>query len=151
MSEITVEVQSTVEAVPDAYHQDVEYFLQGRAFGWGSVPETLSEDACPVHALVLMTDPAPEGLLLGVRPVALLHLDIEGVAREEVLCVRAGDSTRPLGDLAHPADNELFCEAVRRLHPHSWCVVRGAEDASCAEQVLDHARADYLRMTGAME
>jgi inorganic pyrophosphatase len=150
MSQITVTVRRTAGSGSGASHGDVEGRMTGRALGLGNVPDTFTEDARPLDALVLMSEPALLGLSLTARPVGLLHLEIDGAVCDEVLCAGERDA-RALGDLAHPESNEPLCEAVRRLHPNHWCVVRGGQDTEHAEQVLDQARGHYQRLTGALD
>jgi hypothetical protein len=147
---ISIAVRRTAGAGPGASHGDAERRMYGRALGEGPIGDTLSPDGHALDALVLMTEPAVPGHTVNAQPVALLHLEIDGLAHDEVVCVCHGDDATPLGDLAHPALNEPLCEAVHRLHANHRCIVLGGEDAEHAELALDQARSGFQHLTGAM-
>lgn len=150
MSMLTVSVLRTAGAGPGSSHGDPARLMARRALGEGPIAGTLGPDGRPLAALVLMTEPAVPGVTVDARPVSMLQLEIDGVRRNELVCVTVGErDLSALGDLADPASNEPLCEAVHRLHPNHRCVVHGGQDMAHAENALDAGRRDFRSLSGA--
>lgn len=58
---------------------------------YGIVPQTLSEDADPLDALVLVTNPTFPGILIEARPIGLLQMTDDGDLDDKVVCVAMHD------------------------------------------------------------
>ena len=58
---------------------------------YGIVPQTLSEDADPLDALVLVTNPTFPVILIEARPIGLLQMTDDGQLDDKVVCVAMHD------------------------------------------------------------
>lgn len=150
MSILTIAVRCTAGAVPSAYGGDAEQRMTGYALGFGTVTDTLGADGRQVEAFVLLPEPALPGTVVDAHPVALVRVCVDGIAHEEVLCLRPGDDPRPLGDLTRLSGNAPLCEVLGRLHAGHTCMVLHAGDGDQAEAMLEHARGEFRSLTGAI-
>jgi inorganic pyrophosphatase len=152
MSQLTIHVSRTAGAGPSRGGGEQTRRMAGWALGHGRVPDTLDQDAAPLDALVLMREPALADTDLHPHPVGVLHLGIDGVTHDEVLCA-CGEvpAEEILGDIRACASNEALGQAVGRLHPYHACTILGGDGPEDAEHALDAARTHYFRMTGCLE
>jgi inorganic pyrophosphatase len=126
--------------------------LRDWALGSGRLPEALGPDAEPLDALVLMHEPAPAGVDVAAEPIALLHLRVDGVAHDEVLCACSGEpAEQVLAGLRRTGFSDGLLTAVRRLHPGHACAILGGEDPAEARYVVAEAFERYLQTTGALQ
>jgi len=160
MSRITVSVRATVgsdigsltgEPRRDAYGR-------GRPEGWpvgrGEVDGTLGGDGLPVDALVLMREPAVPGEVRA-WPVAVLHLDEQGRAGEEVVCVAEDLSFADLADLPDlgrwQTEPEVWVAALHRLRGGTAPRMTGCGPRAEAERELAEAERAFWQLTGCLE
>jgi inorganic pyrophosphatase len=152
MSRLTVTVSRTAGAGPGTGHGDQAGRMSGWALGRGVLADALDQDYAQLGALVLMPEPALPGANVSARPIGVLHLAIDGVEHDEVVCARPGDpADRILGDLSTPRTNEPLCEAVRRLHPGQACTILAGGRADDAESIVEQAFQEYCRTSGSLD
>lgn len=60
-------------------------------FDYGFVPQTLWEDGDALDVMVLSTEPFFPGLLLSVRPVAVMHMVDSGESDDKIIAVPVAD------------------------------------------------------------
>ncbi len=81
----------------------VAYTAQDFPFDYGFVPQTLWEDNDPVDAIVLTTHPLIPGILVRVRPVALMEMIDSGDSDSKIIAVPIDDprweDTKDLADI----------------------------------------------------
>jgi inorganic pyrophosphatase len=61
------------------------------AGGYGFIPQTLWDDGDAVDVVLLTTYPLLPGILVRVRPIALLHMTDSGDADDKIIAVPADD------------------------------------------------------------
>jgi hypothetical protein len=150
MSSFAVSVHRTAGAGPGTAHGDPVGRMSGYALGSGTIEDTLGPDGHQIEALVLMREPALPAVEVTAVPIGLLHLLLDHADHPVVLGLAPGQDPSPLGDVTHPALNQPLCEAIHRLHAGHTCVVMCEDDARAAADVLEHARADFRALTGAL-
>ncbi|MDD3487219.1 MAG: inorganic diphosphatase [Candidatus Moranbacteria bacterium] len=64
---------------------------QDYPFDYGFAPQTLWEDNDPLDVVVLSTYPLSPGILVKVRPVAVMHMDDSGESDDKVIAVPVKD------------------------------------------------------------
>lgn len=152
MSQLTIAISRTAGAGPGTGHGDQAGRMSGWALGRGVLSDALDQSDCQLGALVLMAEPALSGVSVCARPIGVLHLAIDGVEHDEVVCACPGDpADRIVGDLSMAWVNEPLCEAVRRLHPGHVCTVLGGGDADEAEALMERAFREFCRASGSLE
>lgn len=60
-------------------------------FDYGFVPQTLWEDGDALDVIVLTTEPLPVGILVNVRPVAIMNMIDSGEGDDKIIAVPVGD------------------------------------------------------------
>lgn len=112
-------------------------------FDYGFVPKTLWDDDDALDMIVLSTHPLLPGILVVVRPVALLRMTDSGDPDEKVIGVpvedRRFDDVRDLADLNKHSLKEYvhFFETYKNLKGKPAQVeVRGYEDAEAARNAV---------------
>ena len=79
----------------------VAYTGQGFPFDYGFVPQTLWDDGDPLDVIVLTTYPLDPGILVAVRPVALIDMIDGGESDYKIIAVPVEDKRwEDVGDLA---------------------------------------------------
>src|SRR3989344_3347771 len=58
---------------------------------YGFVPQTHCEDGDPLDAFVLMREPTFPGILIKVRPIAVMHMIDGGEEDDKLICVPVAD------------------------------------------------------------
>jgi inorganic pyrophosphatase len=117
-------------------------------FDYGFVPQTLWDDGDALDVIVLATNPFPPGLLVEVRPVALMHMIDGGEKDDKVIAVPSGDPrfayAKDLADLNKHTIKEIehFFTTYKKLQ-NKDVQVNGFVGASEAAAAFDRARAMY--------
>ncbi len=115
-------------------------------FDYGFVPQTYWEDNDPLDVVVLTTFPLSPGILVPVRPVAVLDMIDEGESDMKILAVPAGDKrwddVQDLQDLnAHNLkEYEHFFQTYKELKGGKNVVqTHGYKDAKEARTIIERA------------
>lgn len=69
----------------------VNHTAQAYPFDYGYVPQTLWDDGDALDVVLLTTEPLFPGILVEVRPVAIMHMIDGGEADEKIIAVPVGD------------------------------------------------------------
>ena len=117
---------------------------------YGFVPQTLWDDGDAVDVLVLATFPIPSGILVKVRPVALMKMIDTGENDYKIIGVpvadRRWDDVQGLADINKHTLRELqhFFETYKQLKgKKAEVVIEGFEGKGEAEAAFERARAMY--------
>ncbi|MEU6284403.1 inorganic diphosphatase [Streptomyces sp. NPDC047028] len=130
--------------------------VTGYPVGAGWVTDSLTEEGRPAAALLLMEEPALPGQSVRARPVALVHAEVDGQPRVEVVCVPAHDANfAGLSDVAAlrawRADEGTLAAVLHRLdRGHQWRIT-ACDGIEAAETFLAEARHAYERLAGGQE
>ena len=93
-------------------------------FDYGFVPQTLWEDNDPLDVVILTTFPLSPGIMVKIRPVAVIEMIDEGQSDYKIIGVpaddRRWDDTRNLKDLNTHKIKEIehFFETYKELRGH---------------------------------
>ncbi len=120
---------------------------------YGFVPNTLAEDGDPMDVLVMTPYPVQAGVLMRVRPVALLRMSDEAGKDSKILAVPVTKACaeyaeiKDLGDVCKSllARLQHFFENYKKLEPNKWVKVEGWEDRAAAEKELMDSVARYKK------
>jgi len=113
---------------------------------YGSIPQTFCEDRDPVDALILTPRPHHPGIVIPVRPVALMKMTDEHGRDDKVLCVpedKVNPSFKYIKDLKDIPDYLIFriknfFEHYKDLEPKKWVKMGKWKDKEAAkEYILD--------------
>ena len=75
---------------------------------YGFIPQTLSEDGDPLDIIVIGNYPVQQGVLVKVRPIAVLDMVDGGEADEKIICVHSSDPRLDnKQDLEHVSDHMM--------------------------------------------
>jgi inorganic pyrophosphatase len=113
---------------------------------YGFIPDTLSEDADPLDALVLLEEPTFTGCHVTARPVGVFWMEDDAGPDAKILCVPAGDprwaQVADIEDLPAFLTDEIehFFEVYKVLEPEKHSNVRGWEGATAARDEIDACR-----------
>ena len=117
---------------------------------YGFVPQTLWDDGDAVDVLVLATFPIPSGILVKVRPVALMKMIDTGENDYKIIggpvADRRWDDVQGLADINKHTLRELqhFFETYKQLKgKKAEVVIEGFEGKGEAEAAFERARAMY--------
>ena len=116
---------------------------------YGFIPDTLSEDADPLDALVLLDDPTFPGCWVAARPVGVFWMTDDAGPDAKIICVPAGDArwehVTDLDGLPDHLTDEIshFFEVYKALEPDKYSHVRGWEGADVAWQEIQDCRARF--------
>lgn len=109
----------------------VNYNAAPYPFDYGFVPQTLWEDGDALDVILLTTFPLYPGILVKVRPVALMEMTDSGESDYKIICVpcddKRFDQVQDLADLNPHSLKEfkLYFETVKTLKsddPHKYKV-----------------------------
>ena len=118
---------------------------------YGFVPDTLAEDGDPLDALVMLDEPTFPGCLVLARPVGVFWMLDEHGPDAKILTVPARDprydAVRDLPDVPGHLTAEIghFFDIYKELEPGKDTDVRGWQDRTAAERVIDDAFARARR------
>lgn len=117
-------------------------------FDYGFVPQTLWDDGDALDVVLLTTYPLLPGILVRVRPVALMKMIDGGDKDDKVLAVPVDDprwkDVSDLGDINPHTLKEIehFYATYKKLQ-NKEVSVDGFESRSAAEAAFERARAMY--------
>jgi inorganic pyrophosphatase len=112
---------------------------------YGFIPDTLAEDGDPLDALVMLEEPTFPGCLVLARPVGVFWMLDEHGPDAKILTVPARDpryhGVRDLADVPPHLSAEIghFFDIYKELEPGKGTDVRGWQDRTAAEQVIEDA------------
>lgn len=124
-------------------------------FDYGFAPQTYWEDNDPLDVVVLTTFPLHPGILVKVRPVAVLDMIDDGESDMKILAVpaddRRWDDTQDLADLNKHSlkEYEHFFQTYKALKEKPAPVeTRGFKGRADAEEIITKAIALYEEKFG---
>lgn len=117
---------------------------------YGFIPQTLAEDGDAADALVFATFPIHPGILVKMRPVALMEMTDAGETDNKIIGVPVDDhrwdDVKDVGDLNKHSLKEikLFFETIKQLKGKPAVVtVHGFKGRADAEAAFEKARQAY--------
>ncbi|MDE1768156.1 MAG: inorganic diphosphatase [Candidatus Micrarchaeota archaeon] len=116
-------------------------------YNYGFVPGTLGEDGDPIDIMVISTGTFVPGVIINVRPVAVLMMKDEEGVDSKIMAVPV-EKVDP--DYAHVEDvNDLgehtkalighFFSYYKSIEPGKWAKVEGWENAAKAQDLINKA------------
>lgn len=117
-------------------------------FDYGFVPQTLWDDNDALDVIVLTTNPLASGMLVRVRPVALMEMTDSGEEDSKVIAVPTDDPrwspTKDLADLNPHTIKEIehFYSTYKQLQKKE-VVVRGFKGAAEAREAFERGKKLY--------
>lgn len=121
---------------------------------YGFIPQTLWDDGDAVDVLVLATYPIPPGILVSVRPVALMEMIDTGENDYKIIGVPVEDkrweSVQDLSDINPHTLKEIqhFFETYKQLKGKpAEVVINGFKGKAGAEAAFERARKMYEEKT----
>lgn len=124
------------------------YTAQDYPFDYGFVPKTLWDDNDPLDVVVLTTYPLAPGILVRVRPIAIMNMIDDGEADDKVISVPADDprweETKTLSDINKHTLKEIehFYSTYKKLQ-NKEVEVLGFKDHQAAEEAFERGRKLY--------
>ncbi|MDP1707349.1 MAG: inorganic diphosphatase [bacterium] len=118
-------------------------------FDYGFVPQTLWDDGDALDVVLLTTYPLLPGILVRVRPVALMKMIDGGEGDDKVIAVPVDDPRwKEVQDLADVNPHTLkeiehFYSTYKKLQ-NKEVVVNGFENKSAAEAAFEKGRQMYI-------
>lgn len=115
---------------------------------YGFAPQTLWDDGDPLDVVVLSTAPIYPGILVAVRPVAMMEMIDSGDSDAKIIAVPAKDPrwamTHDLSDVNPHTLKELkhFFETYKQLE-NKVCEIRGVHGRSAAIEAVKRAQDLY--------
>lgn len=116
---------------------------------YGYFDNTLGGDGDPLDALVLLEHSVYPGVVVRVRPVAVLPMEDDGGIDEKVLCVPVKDPRwahiQDVDDVPAQIKNELehFFSHYKDLEPGKWVKVGKWAGKAEAERLIAEAQERY--------
>ena len=117
-------------------------------FDYGFVPQTLWDDGDALDVVVLTTEPLPVGILVNVRPVAIMSMNDSGEADDKIIGVPVGDPRwKTVNDLADVNPHTLkiiqhFFETYKQLQ-NKTVTVGGFKGAAEAKEAVTRSQQLY--------
>jgi inorganic pyrophosphatase len=117
---------------------------------YGYFDKTLGGDGDPLDALVLLEFPVFPGVVVDVRPVAVLPMEDDGGIDEKLVCVPAKDPRwahiQDLDDIPVQTKNEIehFFTHYKDLEPGKWVKVGQWANKDAAEKLIKDAQERYV-------
>ncbi|OGG78142.1 hypothetical protein A3A36_02185 [Candidatus Kaiserbacteria bacterium RIFCSPLOWO2_01_FULL_52_12b] len=128
----------------------VAYTGQDFPFDYGFVPQTLWEDGDALDVIILTTYPLMPGILVRVRPVALMNMIDSGEGDDKIIAVPVDDPRwKEVQDLVDVNTHTLkviehFYSTYKKLQ-NKEVVVKGFEGKAAAEAAFEKGREAYLK------
>ncbi len=122
---------------------------QGFPFDYGFVPQTLWEDGDALDVIILTTYPLLSGILVRVRPVAIMHMIDSGDGDDKVIAVPVDDprwsGVKDLSDVNPHTLKEIehFYSTYKQLQ-NKVVTISGFSGKTGAEAAFDRACKMYL-------
>ena len=132
----------------------VLYTTFGYPADYGYFDNTLGEDGDPLDVLVLLDHAIYPGVVVEVRPVAVLKMSDEAGGDDKVVAVLSKDPRwahiQDVGDIAEQLRNEIghFFEHYKDLEPNKWVKVDEWAGAAEAERLVQEAFARFEEHEG---
>lgn len=126
----------------------VMHTSQDYPFDYGFIPQTLWHDGDALDVVVLTTHPLPVGILLEVRPVAVVRMVDAGERDEKIIAVPKADprfnDVHDLKDInAHfIKETEHFFTTYKKIQ-NKEVVINGIHGATAAKECIIEAQALY--------
>lgn len=128
----------------------VLYSAQDYPFDYGFIPQTLWHDGDALDVILLTSQPLITGILVRVRPVALMGMTDDGESDSKVIAVPVKDprwdEVRDIGDVNKHTIKEIehfFC-TYKQLQD-KICTVSGFENRAKALAAFKESRELYLK------
>jgi len=131
----------------------VSYTTQDFPFDYGFVPQTLWDDDDALDVVVLTTHPLLPGILVRVRPVALMNMIDSGDADDKIIGVPVDDprfeQVKDLGDLNKHTLKEIehFYSTYKKLQ-NKEVLVKGFKGAVQARKAFERGLMLYKKIYG---
>lgn len=126
----------------------VAHTAQDFPFDYGFVPQTLWDDNDPIDVVVLTTYPLVPGILVRVRPIAIMNMIDSGDADDKVIAVPTEDprweDVKDLEDINKHTLKEIehFYSTYKKLQ-NKEVEVKGFKGADEARKAFDRGRELY--------
>ena len=110
-------------------------------FDYGFAPQTLWEDDDPLDVIVLTTNPLFPGVLVKVRPVAVMHMVDDGDSDDKIIAVPVDDlrweNTKDIEDVNSHSIKEFtnFFETYKALK-NKTVTIEGVEGKDKAKEAV---------------
>ncbi|TSC70150.1 MAG: inorganic pyrophosphatase [Parcubacteria group bacterium Gr01-1014_46] len=123
---------------------------QDYPFDYGFVPQTLWDDGDPLDVLVLTTYPLFPGILVKVRPVAIVNMVDDGESDAKIIAVPVKDprfdEIKDIGDINKHTLKEIehFYKTYKDLQ-NKVVVINGIDGADKAKEAFEKALANYKK------
>ena len=117
---------------------------------YGYFDKTLGGDGDPLDALVLLEFSVFPGVVVDVRPVAVLPMEDDGGIDEKLVCVPTKDPRwshiQDLADIPEQTKNEIehFFTHYKDLEPGKWVKVGQWAGRDAAEKLIKEAQERYV-------
>jgi inorganic pyrophosphatase len=128
----------------------VLYSAQDYPFDYGFIPQTLWHDGDALDVILLTSEPLLTGILVRVRPVALMGMTDDGESDSKVIAVPVKDprwdDVKDLADINKHTIKEIehfFC-TYKQLQ-NKICTVSGFEGKAQALAAFEESRDLYLK------
>ncbi len=124
------------------------YTSQDYPFDYGFVPQTHWDDNDPLDAVVLTTYPLLPGILVKVRPIAVVHMVDDGDKDEKIICVPKDDprweDVKDIADINKHTLKEIehFFLTYKKLQ-NKEVAINGIGDAAEAKKAIVRAQELY--------
>lgn len=131
----------------------VAHTAQDFPFDYGFIPKTLWDDNDPIDVIVLTTYPLMPGILVRVRPVAIMNMIDSGEADDKVIAVPVSDprfsNIKNLKDINTHTLKEIehFYSTYKKLQ-NKIVEVTGFKDKKEAEKAFERGRKLYTAKFG---
>lgn len=115
---------------------------QDYPFDYGFAPQTLWEDEDALDVVVLTTYPLSPGILVNVRPIAVMRMIDSGDSDDKVLAVPVKDlrwtEVKDLGDVNKHTIKEIqhFFETYKTIEEGEEVTISGWEGAEAAKEAV---------------
>lgn len=126
------------------------YTTQTFPCDYGFVPQTLWHDGDPLDVVVLTTSALFPGILVKVRPIAIMHMVDDGSPDEKIIAVPSDDprwtTVQDLADINPHTLKELehFYTTYKNLQ-HKVVTVNGFEGTEAAWQAFEEGKTLYAK------
>lgn len=138
-----IDKETGLIALDRAMHTAQDY-----PFDYGFVPQTYWHDNDPLDVVVLTTYPLAPGILVKVRPVAVVHMVDDGERDEKIIAVPVKDprwdDVQDLADVNKHTIKEIehFFLTYKKLQ-NKEVEINGIEGAAVAEAAIVEGQAMY--------
>lgn len=128
----------------------VAHTAQDFPFDYGFIPQTLWDDGDALDVILLTTHPLLPGILVRVRPVALMKMVDSGDADDKIIAVPVDDprwsGVNDVGDINTHTLKEMehFYATYKKLQ-NKEVAVNGFENRASAEAAFEKGRKRYLK------